>query len=108
MVDLTMPKKTISISAPRFELYELVHIRWNGLLHPTKILQRWFNPDEGTDGFLSYEVSGDGKFYPEGRAIFFGGDGQGNFKLFLVLALVRSVPNQSRNTIAGTCCVSLH
>jgi len=36
----------IQVTPPRFELYEQVTLWWNGKSHATKIVQRWYNPDE--------------------------------------------------------------
>jgi len=57
--------KFIQVRAPKFELYELVTLHWNSEQRRTKIVQRWFNPDDGTNGHWFYKVSEDGKFYPE-------------------------------------------
>ena len=50
---------------PKFNLYELVTLYWNTQECRTEIVQRWFNPDDGTNGYWFYKVSEDGKFYPE-------------------------------------------
>ena len=55
----------VQIRAPRFELYELVTLHSNNQERHTKIVQRWFNPDDGTNGYWFYRVSEDDKFYPE-------------------------------------------
>ena len=53
------------IRAPKFELYELVTLHWNKQERRTKIVQRWFNPDDGANGYWFYRVSEDEQFYPE-------------------------------------------
>lgn len=59
-------QNSISIRVPKFELYELITLYWNNQERRTKVVQRWFNPDDGTHGHWFYKVSEDGKFYPEG------------------------------------------
>ncbi len=56
----------IQIRAPRFELYELVTLHWNGQELPTKVVQRWFEIDYGDEGHWSYKIAGDKQLYPQG------------------------------------------
>jgi len=58
-------KFLFDIPAPRFDLYELVTLHWNNGQRRTKIVQRWFNPDDGMNGYWFYKVSEDELFYPE-------------------------------------------
>lgn len=59
-------KSKIQIRAPKFELYELVTLYWNGQELPNKIVQRWFEIDYGDEGEWSYKIAGDEQLYPEG------------------------------------------
>ncbi len=61
MIDQT----SVQIRAPKFDLYEGVTLYWNSQERRTKVVQRWFNPDDGTAGYWSYKVSEDERFYPE-------------------------------------------
>lgn len=36
----------IHLSQPKFDLYEDVTLLYNGLRYKTRIVQRWYNPDE--------------------------------------------------------------
>ena len=36
----------IHLSQPKFDLYDFVTLRHNGRSYSTKIVQRWYNPDE--------------------------------------------------------------
>ena len=61
MTDLTL----VQFCAPKFQLYELVTLHWNSREHRTKIVQRWFNPDDEPDGYWFYRVGSNDRFYPE-------------------------------------------
>ena len=41
----------VQFRASKFELYELVTLHWNSQEHQTKVVQRWFNPDDGLNGY---------------------------------------------------------
>lgn len=60
-----LDQTSVQILAPKFELYELVTLYWNSQERRTLVVQRWFNPDDGTNGYWFYKVSEDDKFYPE-------------------------------------------
>lgn len=60
-----MPNKT-SVRAPKFELYQLVILHWNREARHTKIVRRFFDPDDGVDGTWVYLVSDNDRPYPEG------------------------------------------
>ena len=56
-------RPTITIPAPKFELYQLVTLHWNDEAHPTKVTRRWFDAD---DGCWHYETTVDQlRLYPE-------------------------------------------
>lgn len=40
-------RPTISIPTPKFDKYELVMLHWNDQEHPTKVVRRWFDADDG-------------------------------------------------------------
>lgn len=42
---------SVQIRAPKFDLYELATLDWNGQERRTKAIQRWFDPDDGTAGY---------------------------------------------------------
>ncbi|MBW4475117.1 MAG: hypothetical protein KME45_32770 [Stenomitos rutilans HA7619-LM2] len=50
----------IHLSQPHFELYECVTLFWHGRTYDTKIVQRWYNPDE--ECWL-YRVYGSEQFF---------------------------------------------
>jgi hypothetical protein len=54
---------TINIKSPRFDLYEMVFLYWNGRQHQTKVVRRWLDFD---DGCWWYKLSLDERqLYPE-------------------------------------------
>ncbi len=57
----------VQFRASKFELYELVTLHWNSQEHQTKVVQRWFNPDDGLNGYWFDRVADDDRFYPESK-----------------------------------------
>jgi len=59
----TLTKQTIEIRAPKFELYEIVHLEWNGKDYKAKITRQLF---DNQDGLWLYELNGNNKkLFPE-------------------------------------------
>lgn len=56
-----MPNQ-ITIRAPKFELYQLVTLYWNQSATHTKIVKRFYDPDDST---WLYLVANDDTPYPE-------------------------------------------
>ena len=50
---------------PKFELYHLVTLHWNGQERQTKVVKRLFDPDDGAEGYWFYRVNGSQNLYPE-------------------------------------------
>ena len=50
----------IEISAPKFELYELVTLYWDSIAHQSKIVARWYDLDHQ---IWWYKIANDDKFY---------------------------------------------
>jgi hypothetical protein len=65
IVAIIMDRPTIQIKAPKFELYQAVTLYWNEKQYNTKIVRRWFDLDDRSDGYWWYKVSNDEQFYPE-------------------------------------------
>ncbi|MBV8883901.1 MAG: hypothetical protein JO235_07855 [Chroococcidiopsidaceae cyanobacterium CP_BM_RX_35] len=40
-------------------------LHWNSQERRAKIVQRWFNPDDGPDGYWFHQLSEDEQFYLE-------------------------------------------
>lgn len=53
------------ITPSQFDLYQLVTLRWNSQERPTKVVRRFFDPDDGNDGSWYYSLSVSEKPYPE-------------------------------------------
>ena len=57
-----MNNSTIEITAPKFDLYELVTLNLNEQEQHTKVVRRWFDLE---DNFWWYKIQGSETLYPE-------------------------------------------
>ncbi len=61
-----MDRPTITLEAPKFELYQSVILNWNEQSRRTQIVRRWLDLDDGEGGYWWYKVAGDeSRMYPE-------------------------------------------